>query len=331
MFKIGMSMNVYANTLELIGRTPMVQLTRLNTGCCQLFLKLEDRNLGGSIKDRIALQMIESAEKNGLLKPGMTIVEATAGNTGIGLAVVAALKDYHLILVLPDKMSQEKIAHLRALGAEVILTRSDVNKGHPEYYQDMAAAIATERPNCYYINQFANPANPLAHELTTGPEIWEQMDHKIDALVYGVGSSGGITGMGHFLKSVAPNIEIIAADPVGSIITEAVNTGSYHESQAKWFVEGIGEDFIPEICDLSVIDSAISVSDQDSFATARDVLRKEGLLVGSSAGTMIHAALLYCQRQTTPKRVVTILCDTGNKYLSKMFNDAWLAEKGFTI
>ncbi len=321
-------MQVFANTLAMIGHTPMVELTRIDPGPCRLFLKLEDHNPGGSIKDRIALNMIETAEKAGLLKPGMTIIEATAGNTGLGLALVAAFKGYRLILVLPDKMSGEKIAHLRALGAEVVITRSDVNKGHPEYYQDVANRLVQEIPNSYYINQFNNPANPQTHERTTAPEIWQQMDEDVDCIVFGVGSGGTATGMASFFKRIHPQIQLIIADPKGSIVADYVNTHTLRESYEKWLVEGIGEDFIPSICDLSLIDEAITVSDKESFDTAREVLRKEGLLIGASAGTMLHAALQYCRRQQSPKRVVTILCDTGNKYLSKMYNDDWLIDQG---
>ncbi len=315
------------NLLELIGNTPMVQLTHFDTGPCQLFIKLENQNPGGSIKDRIALSMIDAAEQQGKIKPGDTLIEATAGNTGLGLALISLLKGYKLILVLPDKMSMEKISHLRALGVEVIITRSDVEKGHPEYYQDMAKAIA-EKNNYYYVNQFANPANSLAHEKTTGPEIWQQMDHKIDALVYGVGSGGGLTGMGRFLRKVQPNIELILADPEGSILADLIN----HDRQikpGKWLVEGIGEDFVPSICDLSLINQAFTVSDKDSMLRGRELLKKEGIFAGSSTGTHLHAALQYCQQQTTPKRVVTIACDSGNKYMSKMYNDQWMKEKGF--
>jgi len=321
-------MQVFANTLAMIGRTAMVELTRIDRGPCRLFLKLEDQNPGGSIKDRIALNMIETAEKAGVLKPGMTIIEATAGNTGLGLALVAAFKGYHLILVIPDKMSGEKIAHLRALGAEVVISRSDVNKGHPEYYQDVANRLVKEIPNSYYIDQFNNPANPQTHEDTTAPEIWQQMDEDVDCIVYGVGSGGGATGIARFFRRTHPQVHLILADPQGSIIADYINTGIKHDSTDKWLVEGIGEDFIPSICDLSPIDEGVTVTDEQSFTTARDILRQEGLLVGSSAGTMLYAALQYCRRQQSPKRVVTILCDTGNKYLSKMYNDDWMVEQG---
>jgi len=276
------------SSLDLIGNTPLVELTHLDTGPCRLFAKLESQNPGGSIKDRIGLSMIEAAEQNGTLRPGGTIVEATAGNTGLGLAQVATLKGYKLILVVPDKMSSAKIQHLRALGADVRLTRSDVGKGHPAYYQDMAERIAMETQG-HYINQFANPANPHAHETTTGPEIWEQMEHDVDAVVCGVGSGGTLTGLGRFFARVSPKTQMVLADPVGSILAPLVNTGETIKP-GSWTVEGIGEDFIPDNCDLKLVRKAYAISDRES--------------------------------------VVTLVPDSGNKYLTKMFNDHWVAEQG---
>jgi cystathionine beta-synthase len=320
-------MKIYSNVLEMIGHTPMLELKHLDTGACRLFLKLELLNPGGSIKDRIGLSMITEAEKRGDLKPGGTIIEATAGNTGLGLALVAAQRGYRLILVIPDKMSQEKIFNLRAMGAEVVLTRSDVSKGHPEYYQDLAKHMAAEQ-GAFFINQFGNSDNVKAHETTTGPEIWEQMDHQLDAVVVGVGSSGTLTGIGHYFRKVAPQVEMVLADPQGSVLADYIRTGKLGPKGA-WLVEGIGEDFIPDICDLSVVRHAYSIPDSEAFATARDVLKKEGLLLGSSSGTLIAAALRYCRAQKTAKRVVTIGADTGNKYLSKLYNDFWMIEQGF--
>lgn len=321
-------MNVYSNILDMVGNTPMLELTHIDTGPCRLFLKLESANPAGSIKDRIGVSMIEQAEKRGDIKPGDTIVEATAGNTGLGLALVAAQKGYRLILVLPDKMSQEKIFNLRAMGAEVVLTRSDVAKGHPEYYQDLGMRIADEQ-DAYFINQFGNPDNPLAHEQTTAPEIFEQMGGKLDAIVLGVGSSGTVSGMSKYLADHAANVELILADPVGSILADYINLGELHEKNAGWLVEGIGEDFIPSIADFSRVSKAYSITDAESFRTARELLRKEGLLAGSSSGTCVSAALKYCREQTEAKRVVSFACDTGNKYLSKLFNDFWLEDQGF--
>ena len=314
--------------LDLIGNTPLLKVKRLDTGNCELFLKLECQNPGGSIKDRIALSMIAAAEKEGKIKKGWTLVEATAGNTGLGLALVAAQKGYKLILVIPDKMSQEKISHLRALGAQIINTRSDVEKGHPEYYQDMAERIARETPDCYFINQFANPANPAAHEQGTAPEIWEQMEHRVDAVVCGVGSGGTLTGLARFFKRVSPATEMVLADPAGSVLAGYVKTGKLGKA-GSWFVEGIGEDFIPSVADMSAVKTAYSIPDAESFTAARDLLKSEGVLAGSSTGTLLAAALRYCRESRTPKRVVTIAGDSGNKYLSKMFNDYWMADQGF--
>ncbi len=321
-------MQVFSNILEMVGRTPMLEVTHIDTGPCRLFLKLELANPGGSIKDRIGISMIEEAEKRGDIKPGDTIVEATAGNTGLGLALVAQQKGYPLILVLPDKMSQEKIFNLRAMGAEVILTRSDVARGHPEYYQDLGKAIAEEK-GAYFINQFGNPDNPLAHEQTTAPEILEQMDSDVDAIVLGVGSSGTVSGFSKYFKKNSPNTELIVADPVGSILADYINKGELSTKSSSWLVEGIGEDFIPDIADFGGVTRAYSITDAESFETARDLLRKEGILAGSSTGTLLCAALKYCRAQTEAKRVVTLACDTGNKYLSKLYNDFWLEDQGF--
>ncbi|MGE5515219.1 MAG: pyridoxal-phosphate dependent enzyme [Bacteroidota bacterium] len=315
-----------ADLLTQIGNTPLVELSHMDTGPCRLFVKLESQNPSGSIKDRIAVSMIDDAEKRGVLKPGGRIVEATAGNTGLALALVAARRGYHLTLVIPDKMSREKIAHLKAMGAEVVLTRSDVGKGHPEYYQDLAADLA-RATGAYYADQFNNPANPAAHERTTGPEIWRQMDEQVDAVVAGVGSGGTITGLGRYFAKVSPTTEMVLADPKGSILADYINTGHIGEA-GSWLVEGIGEDFVPPVSDLSLVRHAYTIPDGESFGTARVVLRKEGILVGSSSGTLIAAALRYCRAQTTPKRVVTFVCDSGNKYLSKMYNDFWMEDQG---
>ncbi|RAK61454.1 cystathionine beta-synthase [Phenylobacterium hankyongense] len=316
-----------ASTLDLIGRTPMVELSGFDTGPCRLFVKLENANPGGSIKDRIARSMIEAAEADGRLKPGGTLVEATAGNTGLGLAQVAVLKGYPLLLVVPDKMAREKIQHLRAMGVDVRITRSDVGKGHPEYYQDMAEALAAKIPGAVYINQFTNPANPLAHETTTAPEIWEQMEGDVDAVVVGVGSGGTLTGIGRYFARVSPRTAMVLADPTGSILAPLVETGQT-VAAGSWVVEGIGEDFVPVNCDLSLVKKAYAIPDQESIATARQLLMKAGILGGSSSGTLLAAALRYCREQTEPKRVVTLVCDTGSKYLSKVYNDSWVAEQG---
>ncbi|HUJ97418.1 MAG TPA: pyridoxal-phosphate dependent enzyme [Stellaceae bacterium] len=319
-------MAVHRSILESIGNTPLVELTRFDTGRCSLFVKLENQNPAGSIKDRIGLSLIEAAERDGKIGPGGTLIEATAGNTGLGLALVAAQKGYRLILVIPDKMSQEKVLHLKALGAEIRITRSDVGKGHPDYYQDLAERLAREM-GAFYVNQFANPANPLAHETTTGPEIWQQMGHRLDAVVVGVGSGGTLTGLARFFDRVSPGVEMVLADPEGSILAPLVETGRKVEA-GSWLIEGIGEDFVPPICELERVRRAYSISDAESFAAARELLRREGILGGSSTGTLMAAALRYCREQSEPKRVVTLVCDSGNKYLSKMYNDFWMFDQG---
>jgi len=306
---------------SLIGNTPLAEITRLDTGPCQLFLKLESQ-------DRIGMAMIEAAEADGRLQPGGTIIEATAGNTGLGLALVGRLKGYRVLLVVPDKMSAEKVLHLKALGAEVRTTRSDVGKGHPEYYQDFAARLAGETPGAWFADQFNNPANPLAHETTTGPEIWEQMGHDVDAIVVGVGSSGTLTGLTRYFRRVAPHVAFILADPAGSILAEYIATGHVSDTSGSWAVEGIGEDFIPAIADLTGVTQAYTISDQQSFDTARTLLREEGIAGGSSTGTLLAAALEYCRAQTAPKRVVSFVCDTGTRYLSKVYNDGWMHDQG---
>jgi cystathionine beta-synthase len=313
--------------LGLIGNTPLVQVTRFDTGPCTLFLKLESQNPGGSIKDRIGLAMIDAAERDGRLQPGGTIVEATAGNTGLGLALVGRAKGYRVVLVVPDKMSTEKVLHLKAMGAEVHITRSDVGKGHPEYYQDVGARLAKDIPGAFFADQFNNPANPLAHECSTAPEIWAQTEHDLDAIVVGVGSAGTLTGLSRFFKRVQPNLEMVLADPVGSVMAQYSRDGSL-PTPGSWAVEGIGEDFIPSITDLSSVRHAYSISDEESFDHARQLLKAEGILGGSSTGTLFAAALRYCREQTEPKRVVSFVCDTGTRYLSKVYNDQWMTDQG---
>jgi cystathionine beta-synthase len=316
------------SVLDLIGNTPLVEVTRLDTGPCQLFLKLESHNPGGSIKDRIGRSMIAAAEAAGQVGPHQPrLVEATAGNTGLGLALVAALKGYELTLVIPDKMSQEKVTHLKALGAKVVMTRSDVEKGHPAYYQDLAQRLARES-GAFYVNQFENPANPRAHEETTGPELVAQLEGRLDAMVCGVGSGGTITGLSRHFEKALPGCELVLADPKGSALAHYVETGALGPV-GSWVVEGIGEDFLPPIVDLSRVKCAYTIPDEESLATTRELLKKEGILAGTSSGTLVAAALRYCREQKTPKRVCTFVCDSGNKYLSKVFNDFWMADQGF--
>ena len=324
-------MAIHDSILDLVGDTPIIRARRLDTGPCTLYLKLESQNPGGSIKDRIGLSMIEAAEKRGDIRPGDTLVEGTAGNTGIGLALVAQQKGYKLILVVPDKMSREKIFNLKAMGAQVVLTRSDVAKGHPDYYQDLAKTIADQTPGAYFINQFGNQDNPAAHEFGTGPEILAQMREVggLDAIVFGCGSSGTMTGLSRCFAEHSPQTELVLADPVGSILEEYINRGTLSDKSASWMVEGIGEDFLPPISDFTRVKQAYAISDKESFLTARELLAKEGILGGSSTGTLLAAALKYCREQTTPKNVLVFVCDTGNKYLSKMYNDYWMLDNGF--
>ncbi|MCA9294096.1 MAG: pyridoxal-phosphate dependent enzyme [Phycisphaerales bacterium] len=325
---------VFGSVLEMIGATPMLELKQMDTGPCRLFVKLENQNPAGSIKDRIGLSMIEAAERDGRLDPNAkvkpTIIEATAGNTGLGLALVAGQRGYTLKVVVPDKMSEGKIQHLRAMGAEVILARSDVQKGHPDYYQEVAARLAANTPNSLFINQFCNPDNIRAHYETTAPEIWKQMEPcgGVDAFVVGVGSGGTLSGCAKYLKEQNPDVQIILCDPAGSILEPLVNRDEKVEPGA-WLVEGMGEDFVPDICDIELADEAIAVPDGESFRVARRLLRTEGILGGSSTGCLIAAAEAWCKRQTKPMNVVTFVCDQGSKYLGKMFNDFWMIDNGF--
>lgn len=321
----------------MIGRTPILELRKLNAGNCRLFAKMELMNPAGSIKDRIGLSMIEAAERDGRLNPDghpkPTVIEATAGNTGLALALVAKQRGYNIKVVVPDKMSQEKIQHLRAMGAEVILTRSDVEKGHPEYYQDVAAALAARTPNSLYTNQFENLDNPEAHADTTAPEIFEQMDHVggVDAIVLGVGSGGTLSGIGKWIKKHRPQCKIILADPAGSMLWPLVNEGKKVKA-TSWLIEGMGEDFVPSICHLEYVSEAIPVTDGEAFFAARELLAREGVLAGSSTGCLIHASLVWCRKQpkgARPLNVVTFACDSGAKYLSKMYNDFWMIDNGF--
>jgi cystathionine beta-synthase len=324
-----MPIATYANVLEMIGNTPLMAVRHMDTGPCELFLKLENQNPGGSIKDRVGLYLIEAAERSGKLKAGGTLVEATAGNTGLGLALVAAQKGYRLLLVIPDKMSQEKIFHLRAMGAEVMMTRSDVSKGHPEYYRDVAERLAREIPGAYFVNQFGNPANAQAHEETTAPEIWEQMGHKLDAVVCGAGTGGTLAGLTHFFARTAPDVQLVLADPLGSGLATYATTGKLPEKMTPWLVEGIGGDSVPPVGDFSRVSSTYTIPDAEAFGTCRELLSREGVIAGTSTGTLLAAALRYCRAQKGPKRVVTFVCDSGNKYLSKVYNDYWMLDQGF--
>jgi len=327
--KRAMELPTYGNVLEMIGNTPLMAVRRLDTGPCELFLKLENQNPGGSIKDRVGLYLIEAAERSGELKAGGILIEATAGNTGLGLALVAAQKGYRLQLVIPDKMSQEKIFHLRAMGAEVLMTRSDVSKGHPEYYRDFAERLARETPGAYFVNQFGNPANAQAHEETTAPEIWRQTGERLDAVVCGAGTGGTLAGLTHFFQRTAPQVELVLADPVGSGLAHYAQTGRLPQKMTPWLVEGIGGDSVPPVGDFSRVTSTYSIADAEAFRTCRELLAREGVIAGTSTGTLLAAALRYCRAQKSPKRVVSFVCDSGNKYLSKVYNDYWMLDQGF--
>jgi cystathionine beta-synthase len=320
-------MDIKPSIIKVIGNTPIVKLNSFDTGKCELFVKLENLNPGGSIKDRIAVYMIKAAEKQGLLQPGGTIVEATAGNTGIGLALVAASKGYKSLFVIPDKMSQAKIEHLRAMGAEIVITRSDVEKGHPEHYHSVAEQMANNLENSIYINQFGNEVNPQAHYEWTGPEIFKQMQGELDAFVCGVGTGGTLTGVGKYMREALPNLEMVLADPKGSILAPLINTGEMI-IPGKWLVEGIGEDYIPSICNINLAKKAYTITDKEAFHTARALLKQEGIYGGSSTGVLLAAAIKYCREQVTAKKVLTLVCDGGAKYQEKLYNDSWMREKG---
>jgi cystathionine beta-synthase len=322
-------MKYYKNILETIGNTPLVKLNKITSSIDALVLaKVETTNPGNSVKDRMALQMIEDAEADGRLKPGGTVVEGTSGNTGMGLALACIVKGYKLVCTVSDKQSKEKVDILRAMGAEVIVCPTNVEPEDPRSYYSVARRVAEETPNSICVNQYDNPSNTKGHYLSTGPEIWEQMQHQVDAVVCGVGSGGTITGLGKYFASVSPETEMVLADPVGSILCHYIETGEMLEA-GSWYIEGIGEDFIPSLCDLSYVRAGYSISDRESFETARKLLKDEGILAGSSSGTLVSAAVKYCQQQASPKRVLTFICDSGNKYLSKMFNDFWMRDHGF--
>ena len=317
-----MAVQVLANILEAVGHTPLVRFHRITAGIRPTILgKLENLNPGGSVKDRIGLRMIEDAERRGLLRPGGTIIEPTSGNTGHALAMAAALKGYRMIFVMADKQSPEKIALLRAYGAEVVVCPTAVPRDSPESYYSVAERLSQEIPGAFQPNQYFNPANPRAHYETTGPEIWEQTEGKVDVVVAGLGTGGTMTGIARFLKERKPEVMTVGADPQGSL---------YSGEVAKPYkVEGIGEDFIPGTIDLSLIDRILQVNDRDSFLMARRITREEGILVGGSAGTAMQAALTVGRELDESKLLVVILPDTGRNNLSKIYNDEWMRQNGF--
>lgn len=309
------------SVLHAIGHTPLIRLNKITEGLkTPIYVKMEAMNPGGSVKDRVGLSMISDAERKGHLKPGGTIIEATAGNTGVGLAMAAAVKGYRCIFVLPDKMAQEKISLLKAYGAEIVITATNVPPNSPESYAGVADRLTREIPGAWRPNQFANLSNPEIHYRTTGPEIWQQTDGRVTVLVAGVGTGGTLSGAGKYLKEQNPDVKLIGADPDGSILS-----GSMPKS---WKVEGIGEDFVPRTLDSQIVDEWIRITDAESFYAARTMARKEGLLLGGSAGTNVAAAIQYARRLGPNDLIVVIGCDTGRNYLSKFYDDNWMRETG---
>ncbi len=320
---------LHITVLEAVGRTPLVRLNRINRGLPPLIAaKLEFTNPGGSIKDRIALEMIEDAERKGLLKPGGTIIEGTSGNTGMGLAIVAAVKGYQCIFTMPDKMSQEKIDTLRGMGAEVVVTPTAVPHDDPRSYHSVAQRLSREIPNSVFANQYDNPCNPQAHYRVTGPEIWEQTEGRLTHIVIGVGTGGTVTGIGRFLKEKNPAVKVIGVDPEGSIFYDLYKTGQQPETW-PYKVEGVGQDELPENVDFSVIDEMILIGDKESFNVTRQLAAQEGLFAGGSSGMAVAAALKVAGSCTKDDYIVVLLPDSGSRYLSKIYNDAWMKENQF--
>jgi len=322
----------YINDItESIGNTPLIQLQKVAKGIsAKLLVKLEYMNPGGSIKDRLALQIINDAEEKGFLKKGSTIVECTgSGNTGIGLAMLAAVRGYKTVFTMPDKNSQEKIDILRAYGAKVVTCPTNVAPDDPRSYYQVAQRLANEIPNSFFARQYSNPSNPKTHYLTTGREIWEQTNRKIDYFFAGMGTGGTITGTAKYLKEKSKNITIIGVDPVGSIYADYFNHKKVQAKPKTYLIEGIGEDFIPEIIDFSLIDDVIQVTDKEAYGMTRSLAREEGILVGSSSGAAVLGAIKYLQQKelSHDSVVVILLPDSGKSYLSKIFNDDWMQEK----
>ncbi|MBM4395256.1 MAG: pyridoxal-phosphate dependent enzyme [Deltaproteobacteria bacterium] len=322
-------MRVYDNVLKVIGHTPLVQLHRVtDPKGAKVYAKLEYLNPGGSIKDRMALHIVEKAEKAGTLKPGGTIVENTSGNTGMGLAPLGSVKGYRLVFTMPDKMSQEKINFLRAFGAKVVVTPTNVPADHPDSYYETAKRIARETPGSFYVNQYHNPANIEAHERSTGPEIWEDTDGLVDAVVAGMGTGGTISGIGRYLKDKRKDIQVVGVDPVGSIYHSLFKTGKPSQPHV-YKVEGIGEDMVCGALDLAVVDDVHQVTDKDCFAMTRRVAREEGIFCGGSSGAAIHVAVRVAARMRPDQIVVVVLPDSGDRYVSKLYNDEWMRVNGF--
>ncbi len=320
-------MKYYENVLGLIGHTPLVKLNRMTQGIrATVLAKMENLNPGFSVKDRIGRAMIEDAEREGILKPGGTVVEATSGNTGIGLAITAAVKGYRCIFVMTDKASTEKVRYLKALGADVVVTPAAAKPGSPDHYVSTAQRIARETPNSFYPDQYSHPANPLAHYQTTGPEIWEQTEGQITHFVSGIGTGGTISGTGRFLKEKNPNVRIIGADPYGSIFKTYKETGRVIEA-TPYLVEGIGQQTLPENVQIKYVDEVINVTDRESFDLSRQLGRVEGIFCGGSTGTNVAAALRVARDLDETAVIVFIVCDTGEHYLTKFHSDEWMKEK----
>lgn len=320
-------MNFSENILELIGRTPLVRLNRLTEGVkATVLAKMESLNPGYSVKDRIGVSMIEAAEREGTLKPGGTIIEATSGNTGIGLALAAAVKGYRCIFVMTEKASVEKVRYLKALGADVVVVPATAKPGTPDYYVETARRIARETPNSFYPDQYSNPNNPEAHYRTTGPELWEQTEGRITHFVAGLGTGGTISGTGRFLKEKNPSIRVVGADPYGSVFKTYKETGRTHEA-TPYLVEGIGQEIVPANVHMRYVDEIINVTDRESFELSRQLGRKEGIFCGGSTGTNLAAALKVARSLDESAVVVFVVCDTGEHYLTKHHSDEWLKEK----
>ena len=323
---------VYDNILDTIGDTPLVRLNKVTQGLkCKMYAKVEFFNPGGSVKDRIGLTMIDEAERSGRLKPGGTVVESTSGNTGVGLAMICAIKGYKAVFVMPDKMSMDKVRLLRGFGAKVVIAPTAVPPEDPRSYYNVANRIVAETPNAILANQYHNPENPAAHVQTTGPEIWEQTQGQVTDVLIGMGTGGTVTGVGRYLKSKSPAIKIVGVDPVGSLLYDTWRLGHIPEEPflKTYKVEGIGEDFLPTSLDLSVVDEVIQVGDKESFLTTRRLVREEGIFCGGSSGTAVAAALRYARNLGPDRFVVVILPDSGSRYLTKVFDDEWMREMGF--
>jgi cystathionine beta-synthase len=325
---VSVSTEYYNTILDAIGNTPLVRLNKITEDTKPtILIKLENLNPGGSVKDRIGRVMIEEAEKRGLLKPGGTIIEPTSGNTGTGLAMAACVKGYKMIFTMPDKMSEEKRSLLRAYGARVVVTPTNVSPNSAEHYIKVAERLAKETPNSFMPNQYVNPANPMAHYKTTGPEIWRQTGGKLDVFVCCMGTGGTITGTGRFLKEKKRKVKVIGVDPEGSIFYSRFH--GTKEDLHQYSVEGIGEDFMPKTMDMKVVDDVIQVSDKDAFNLTRRLAREEGVLVGGSGGAAVFAALKVAEDMSREQTVVTLLPDSGRNYLSKIFSDEWMKDQGF--